>query len=282
MVEFRSPRTWRNTGIKPTDLNREIRDQIRKLQKEILILQSSSTAGTVTTGTIVPTVNTTVPTGWLVCDGRSLPKASYNDLWLAIGVAYGAATTTHFTIPDFREKFLRGNSAAGTGLISGRGNASGSDSESVTEAYSQNSTVTLQNYADHYHYTFMGHTHNFNATHGWTANTTNHAHNTGSHGHGIGGSTANGNRGNGAAATANVSHGHGTNSGSLGGTNAAGDSFPLTYTENFTGWPSNVNSIQTGAAGSHDHTFSETTSFSHTHSYSTVPSYEGVSYLIKT
>lgn len=282
MPTFRAPRTWRNTGIKPTDLNREIRDQIRKLQVEILILQSSSSAGTVTTGTIVPSANSVVPTGWLVCDGRSLPKASYDDLWNAIGQAYGVATLTHFVIPDFRQVFLRGNSAAGTGVISGRGNASGADNVTVSETYNTSNTVNLTPTWDHLHDTYTNHTHDFNAAHAWFANTTNHAHGTASHGHNIGGSTSNANRGNGNVGTTNVSHVHGTNSGSVGNTNAAGDSFNLSYGENFTGWGSNVNAVATSSAGSHGHSFNESVTVSHSHNYSTVPSYAGVSYLIKT
>lgn len=284
MVAFRSPRTWRNNGIKPTDLNREIRDQIRKLQKEIILLQSSSGAGVVQPGTIVSSVGSSVPAGWLLCDGRSnIDKNVYPDLWNAIGVSYGTATTNTFTIPDFRNKFPRGNTAPGDGTILGRGNASGSDSETISETFNIGSTsVSLPTAGAHVHTVSQSHTHDGNAAHSWTGNTTNHAHGTNAHGHNIGGSTANGNRGNGTASTCAVSHGHGTNSGSVGNTNAAGDSFNLNYNESFTGQPSNVNANATSESGGHAHTSSHTHSYNHSHAYSTIPMYAGVSYMIKT
>ena len=285
MVEFRSPRTWRNNGIKPTDLNREVRDQIRKLQKEILILQASSGAGVVSPGTIVASVGTTVPTGWLLCDGRStISKTTYPDLWNTIGVAYGTATTNTFTLPDFRNKFPRGNAALGDGTITGRGNASGADSETISETLTiGNTSVSLPTAGAHVHQASLSHTHSGGANHAWFANTTNHAHGTNAHGHSIGGSTANGNRGNGTASTCAVSHGHGTNSGSVGNTNAAGDSFNLNYTgETFTGISSNVNVNATSESGGHAHNSTHSHSYNHSHNFSTVPRYEGVSYMIKT
>jgi microcystin-dependent protein len=49
----------------------------------------------------------TIPTGYLECDGASLLRASYADLFTAIGVAYGNADGTHFNVPDYRGYFLR-------------------------------------------------------------------------------------------------------------------------------------------------------------------------------
>lgn len=46
--------------------------------------------------------------GWFICDGRSLPRASYPELFTNIGTAFGAPDGAHFNIPDFRGRFLRG------------------------------------------------------------------------------------------------------------------------------------------------------------------------------
>ncbi len=46
--------------------------------------------------------------GWILCDGRSLLRTEYPDLFAVIGVTYGAADGTHFYIPDYRGLFLRG------------------------------------------------------------------------------------------------------------------------------------------------------------------------------
>ncbi|MBU2249055.1 MAG: phage tail protein [Gammaproteobacteria bacterium] len=50
----------------------------------------------------------TVPTGWLECNGASLLRASYAELFTSIGTNFGTADGTHFNIPDLRGKFLRG------------------------------------------------------------------------------------------------------------------------------------------------------------------------------
>jgi len=39
---------------------------------------------------------------WLVCDGSSLLRTDYPDLFNVIGTAYGAADGTHFNLPDLR------------------------------------------------------------------------------------------------------------------------------------------------------------------------------------
>jgi microcystin-dependent protein len=41
-------------------------------------------------------------TTWLLCDGRSLLRASYPTLFTNIGTVYGSVDGTHFNIPDFR------------------------------------------------------------------------------------------------------------------------------------------------------------------------------------
>jgi microcystin-dependent protein len=55
------------------------------------------------------------PTGWLLCDGRSVLRATYPDLFSAIGVTYGSADGTHFNLPDPRGRAIVG-SGTGTGL----------------------------------------------------------------------------------------------------------------------------------------------------------------------
>jgi microcystin-dependent protein len=54
------------------------------------------------------------PGNWLPCDGASLLRASYPDLFAAIGVVYGSADGTHFTLPD-----LRGRVSLGIGTGAG-------------------------------------------------------------------------------------------------------------------------------------------------------------------
>lgn len=61
----------------------------------------------------------TAPTGWLVCNGTNVVRASYgvlNFLWGTAGYPYGSGDgSTTFTLPDFRQKFGLGKAASGTG-----------------------------------------------------------------------------------------------------------------------------------------------------------------------
>jgi microcystin-dependent protein len=51
----------------------------------------------------------TIPNGFLLCDGSSVLKADYPELYSVIGDIYGPAlTVNHFKLPDLRGYFPRG------------------------------------------------------------------------------------------------------------------------------------------------------------------------------
>lgn len=50
------------------------------------------------------------PTGYLLCDGASYLRATYPDLFTAIGTTFGSVDGTHFNVPD-----LRGRAPIGSG-----------------------------------------------------------------------------------------------------------------------------------------------------------------------
>lgn len=52
--------------------------------------------------------SSTVPAGFLECNGASLLRSDYPGLWAVLGGANGIADATHFNIPDLRGKFARG------------------------------------------------------------------------------------------------------------------------------------------------------------------------------
>lgn len=57
-----------------------------------------------------------VGSGWLYCDGREVPRATYPGLFTAIGTVHGAGNgTTTFNLPDGRGRSLIG-SGTGDGL----------------------------------------------------------------------------------------------------------------------------------------------------------------------
>ncbi len=62
--------------------------------------------------------SSTVPDGWLLCDGRALKSIEYPDLFTAIGTLWGngssgigAGSGTDFNLPDLRGEFIRGAAA---------------------------------------------------------------------------------------------------------------------------------------------------------------------------
>lgn len=59
-------------------------------------------------GTVISFAGASAPTGYLVCDGASVLRADYPDLFAAIGTAWGSANASEFNLPDLRGQFLRG------------------------------------------------------------------------------------------------------------------------------------------------------------------------------
>jgi len=62
----------------------------------------------VPSGAVMAWPTETAPSGWLECNGQSLSRTTYADLFAAIGTTYGYADASHFYIPDYRGLFFRG------------------------------------------------------------------------------------------------------------------------------------------------------------------------------
>lgn len=64
-------------------------------------------------GVIQMFAGSTAPSGWLICDGSTVSRRIYSDLFKVIGTTYGAGDgNTTFTLPDMRGRVPMG---AGTG-----------------------------------------------------------------------------------------------------------------------------------------------------------------------
>lgn len=97
-------------------------------------------------GVILPYAGSAAPTGYLLCFGQSLLRASYPDLFTAIGTTYGSADGTHFNVPDLRGRIPGGKDDMGgsaasrltsTTITSGAttlGNTGGAESQTLTLA----------------------------------------------------------------------------------------------------------------------------------------------------
>lgn len=73
---------------------------------EVLRIHDGSTVGGTTIGLYAGFVSSfagsTVPDGWLVCDGSAISRTTYARLFAAIGTTYGAGDgSTTFNLPDY-------------------------------------------------------------------------------------------------------------------------------------------------------------------------------------
>jgi len=71
-------------------------------------------------GSIIPWTSTTIPDGWLECNGQAVSRTGFSELFAKIGTTFGAGDgSTTFNIPDLRGEFIRGWDH-GRGVDSGR------------------------------------------------------------------------------------------------------------------------------------------------------------------
>ena len=77
-------------------------------RKEIRIHDGSTAGGNpigLTPGFIAPFAGTSVPEGWLLCDGSAVSRTTYAKLFAVIGTTYGAGDgNSTFNLPDFKYK----------------------------------------------------------------------------------------------------------------------------------------------------------------------------------
>ena len=59
-------------------------------------------------GTVVHYMGNTIPEGFLLCNGASLSRTEYPELFDVIGTKCGSADSAHFSIPDMHHRFLEG------------------------------------------------------------------------------------------------------------------------------------------------------------------------------
>lgn len=102
-----------------------------------------------TTGVIVPYAGGILPPDWLPCDGRSVLRSAYPNLFAAIGTVWGSVDSTHFNIPD-----LRGQTLVGQGTNPSTGTTFNLGTYGGEEAHAQ----TASELATHAHVD-AGHTH---------------------------------------------------------------------------------------------------------------------------
>lgn len=107
-------------------------------------------AGVIATGTIMSWSNSTVPSGFLECDGSAVSRTTYADLFAVVGTDYGSGDgSTTFNLPDMQDRTTVGASTSKSYSTTG-GNESETPTGSVTV---DNHTLTSSQMPTHSHNT---------------------------------------------------------------------------------------------------------------------------------
>lgn len=59
-------------------------------------------------GSVIFYLGTTIPDGYLLCNGASLSRTEYPELFAVLGTKCGSVDSAHFTLPDTHHRFLEG------------------------------------------------------------------------------------------------------------------------------------------------------------------------------
>lgn len=99
------------TNNTTTLLNNEIQDRVDAdllIQTQINSL-SSSLSGAIPTGTILAYAGISPPPGFLYCNGDSISRTNYPNLFSVISTRYGSSNSSSFNIPDLRDRTVFGS-----------------------------------------------------------------------------------------------------------------------------------------------------------------------------
>ena len=97
----------------------------------------------VPTGSVHLMASTTVPSGYLKCNGAAVSRTTYADLFNEIGTAFGAGDgSSTFNVPDLRGEFVRGWDDS-RGVDSGRNFATTQSSQNKQHNHSASATSTV-------------------------------------------------------------------------------------------------------------------------------------------
>lgn len=137
-------------------------NQVQAALEELQTAIDNIIAGTNPSGVVFAFAGTSVPAGYLLCDGSLVSRTTYATLFATIGTAHGQGDgSTTFNLPDYRGQFLRGVAGASandpdktsrTAMASG-GNTGNNVGTVQTQATRKNGLILN---SDHVHETPLG------------------------------------------------------------------------------------------------------------------------------
>jgi len=102
------------------------------------------------TATIVPWSDSSVPTGFLECNGAAVSRSTYSALFAIIGTTYGAGDgASTFNVPDLQDNVALGKS--GTKALASTGGANTVASTGNIGGSTANATLSTAQLASHSH-----------------------------------------------------------------------------------------------------------------------------------
>ena len=102
------------------------------------------------TATIVPWSDSSVPSGFLECNGQTVSRATYSALFAIIGTTYGSGDgSTTFEVPDLQDNVPLGKS--GTKPLASTGGANTVEKTGNVGGSTANATLTTGQLAQHSH-----------------------------------------------------------------------------------------------------------------------------------
>ena len=102
------------------------------------------------TATIVPWSSSSVPTGFLECNGAAVSRSTYSALFAIVGTTYGAGDgASTFNLPDLQDNVAMGKS--GTKALASTGGANTVAASGTVGGSTANATLTEAQLASHSH-----------------------------------------------------------------------------------------------------------------------------------
>lgn len=84
-------------------------------------------------GTLIPYAGSSVPAGFLDCNGAAVSRSTYANLFGAIGTLWGAGNgSTTFNVPDLRGRVPLGTGTAGSGTTYSVATTGGAETHTLT------------------------------------------------------------------------------------------------------------------------------------------------------